>query len=330
MHGKRSWCAKIVFLTISVLALAAPNVQAEVGSTNKKPPAVKAADKPKPKEAPPMSFVVVRLSLSTCEPNCPEWIAADGRIENNTPAFLARLLAKPEYRKLPLILNSGGGKIFAAMEMGRLIRKYGMNTSVGYTSFVGCSPFEIKDGSCKPSADTKTYPAYAFAYRGYCFSACPLILLGGVVRIVDKDAQVGLHEPVDERHPYVDHFWVTWRMVQGKKITVSRKFINRTYLKTKTTIGVTPELKQKLLPYFKQMGGTPALIDEMGKAAPEKMNVIPWKAGERKKLGLVTDNSLDMHYLIDATHCLTYGKLSSNCVYAKERRPHIILPFDRG
>ena len=332
MIGKLIWRLLCGFLCLAVIAFGftAQDVTASASTTKKLPPVAKTTDKHKPQDAPPMSFVVVRLSLSTCEPNCPQWIAAEGRIENNTPAALARLLANPVYRKLPLILNSGGGKIFAALEMGRMIRKYGMNTSVGYTSFLNCNPFETKDGTCKPSADTKAYPAYAFAYRGYCFSACPLILLGGVVRIVDKDAHVGLHEPVDERHPYVDHFWIAWHMVNGKKVIVSRKLINRTYLKATTTVGVTPQLKQRLLPYFKEMGGSPALIDEMDKAAPEKMNVIAWKDGEREKLGLVTSNNQPLSLLTTAEHCKFAGTFRANCIYAKERKPHIFLPIDRS
>ncbi len=314
------------FCTITLNALTA---QAQTGSINSKPPAIEIPGRPVPKQPPSMRFVVVRLNLSTCEPNCPQWIAAEGRIENDTPAALARLLANPAYRKLPLILNSGGGKIFAAMEMGRMIRKYGINTSVGMTSFVSCNPFAVKDGSCKPSEDTKTYPAYAFAYRGYCFSACPLILLGGVVRIVDKNALVGLHAPLDESHPFVDHFMVSWHMVNGKKVIISRKFVNRTYLKPKKVVGVTAQLKQRLLPYFTQMGASPAIIDEMGKAAPEKMNVISWQNGAREKLGLVTSNDQLLSLFTTADHCKSSGAFSDNCVFAKQRKPHIALPVDR-
>ena len=317
--------AVISFLPPWTTAFASPMAY----HANKPQPSAKFLTKPKFNEAAPMSFVVVRLNLASCEPNCPQWIAAEGRIENSTPVALAKLLTNPEYRKLPVILNSGGGKIFAAMETGRLIRKFGMTTSVGYTSFVKCNPFKTKDGTCKPSADTKAYSAYAFANRGYCFSACPLILLGGVTRIIDKNAEVGLHEPVDERRPYIDHFWVAWHMVHGQKVIVSRRLLNRTYLKAVTMVGVTPDLKQKLLPYFKQMGGSPALIDEMSKATPDKINVIAQHGGAREKLGLATGLDLSLLLLTTAEHCKYKGWLKSNCVYVKQRSPHVFQPFER-
>ena len=296
--------------------LACGLVASEASAASKQAPTTA----PQPLQERSMAFAVARLATAACEPSCPEWIVADGKIMDGTAAAFAHFLSNPAYRKLPVILNSHGGKIYSAMAMGRMIRKYGMNTAIGYTSFVSCSPFETTDGTCKPSADTHAFQANVFAYRAQCFSACPLILLGGVTRIVDRNAAVGLHEPVDEPHPYVDHFWITWRMEQGKKHIISRKFVNRTYLQAKTLVGVTPRLKQKLLPYFKELGGSPAIIDEMGKAGPKDINLIVWSSGAREKLGLVTNNYLDLRYFISPDHC-KFGALNSNCIDIKERKP---------
>lgn len=39
-----------------------------------------------------MQFVVTRSSAPGCEPNCPEWISAEGDISAGTPALLKRTL----------------------------------------------------------------------------------------------------------------------------------------------------------------------------------------------------------------------------------------------
>ncbi|TIV22294.1 MAG: hypothetical protein E5V90_34440, partial [Mesorhizobium sp.] len=51
-----------------------------------------AAKEDPPDLGPTMRFVVVRSSATGCEPNCPEWISAEGTIEAGTPALFRRLL----------------------------------------------------------------------------------------------------------------------------------------------------------------------------------------------------------------------------------------------
>ncbi len=43
-------------------------------------------------EIPSMRFAVVRSNAPGCEPNCPEWISAEGTIEADTPGLLKRTL----------------------------------------------------------------------------------------------------------------------------------------------------------------------------------------------------------------------------------------------
>lgn len=61
-----------------------------------------------------------------------------------------------------LALNSPGGSVFDALEIGRAIRAAGTHTTVG-------------DGAI-------------------CLSACPYLLAGGVERSVSPDAMVGVHQ----------------------------------------------------------------------------------------------------------------------------------------
>ncbi len=260
-----------------------------------------------------MTFSVLRLSYVQCEPLCAQWIAADGEITDQTPAKLERLLANPSYRKFPILISSPGGRVYAAMKMGRLIRKYGMTTAVAQSSGLGCS----LSSTCVTlgSKDDVVHSGYVMPNRGYCNSACPLMLLGGVVRIGGGDIHIGLHQPHDDSPRWIDHYWDTWRMIKGKKHIISHRFVKRTYLKPLHIVGVTPQLKQIYLSYFKQMGGSPQILDEMAKASPSQNNDIPAYTNRRKELGLVTDNSLNFTAVVSEDHChYVNGDLAPNCV----------------
>ncbi|RUW99710.1 hypothetical protein EOA27_35240, partial [Mesorhizobium sp. M2A.F.Ca.ET.037.01.1.1] len=99
-----------------------------------------AAKEDPPDLGPTMRFVVVRSSATGCEPNCPEWISAEGTIEAGTPALFRRLLKTLDGRQLPIVVNSPGGNVDAALQLGRMIRKNKLDIAVGITEFSGCSP----------------------------------------------------------------------------------------------------------------------------------------------------------------------------------------------
>ncbi|TIS94081.1 MAG: hypothetical protein E5W87_34205, partial [Mesorhizobium sp.] len=68
-----------------------------------------------PDLGPTMRFVVVRSSAPGCEPICPEWISAEGSIEAGTPALFKRTLKALGGRKLPVVVDSPGGNVEAAL-----------------------------------------------------------------------------------------------------------------------------------------------------------------------------------------------------------------------
>lgn len=279
--------------------------------TSSKPPAAPIPEKTE-LGGKPMDFTVIRLSSGNCEPNCPEWIAAEGEITVKTPAKLARLLANPEYRKLPITLNSPGGAVYAAMDMGQMIRKYGMSTAVAWSNTRDCSDLN-KTPNCLPAAGP-VHLGYLNEYNAYCNSACSWMQLSGVVRIVGAGAELGLHQPHADYQPWIDHYWDTWRMVNGKKHIISHKFVKRTYLAQKHEVGVQKNEMQKYLSYIRQMGGSPDILVEMNKASPKDLNAFNHGSARLKELGLVTDETLNANALVSADHCKTFGKLSSNCV----------------
>ena len=85
----------------------------------------------------PMRILRVRSSDPACQPDCPEWIAAEGKIEVGTAQAFAGLGG----RRLPVLVNSPGGSVADAMAMGRLIRARGLAVAVARTVLEpGASP----------------------------------------------------------------------------------------------------------------------------------------------------------------------------------------------
>ncbi|TIU85827.1 MAG: hypothetical protein E5W03_09965, partial [Mesorhizobium sp.] len=82
---------------------------------------------------PSMQFAFVRSNAPGCEPTCPEWISAEGAIQADTPALFRRVLKILNGRKLPIVVNSPGGDVNAALTLGRLIRKNKLDIAVGKT-----------------------------------------------------------------------------------------------------------------------------------------------------------------------------------------------------
>lgn len=272
----RNSAAKILGLIVCLFA----GGQSAFSAT---PPAKTSSD-------PEMKFVIVRSGVGKCEPDCPEWIQAQGRISAGTATKLRKLLEDKSNRSLPILLNSGGGDMNVAIEMGRLIRKYKMTTTIGRTLFPLCDPYGPT--VCLPSVSNQSHRGMALDYGAYCMSACPLVLLGGSVRLVSAGAFLGLHQPLRVEHPYEDRYLVTYRMEQGKKVILSKKFVKRITLPSKQVVGVDKKLRPYLSGYVKEMGGALAIIDEMQKAAPSKINKIEYS--EMQNLGLATDTgSLD-------------------------------------
>lgn len=79
-----------------------------------------------------------------------------------------------------IVINSPGGNVSTALDLGRLIRKRGMNIIVGRTS------------TSEPPGAGRSFQSYE---AGICASACVFVLMAGVTRdIADEDSQVGVHQ----------------------------------------------------------------------------------------------------------------------------------------
>jgi hypothetical protein len=207
----------------------------------------------------PMNVVIVRLASTTCEPNCPEWIAARGEILPGTPARFRKVFKQLGNRKLPILIESPGGSIQAAVEIGKLIRKKGLEVGVAKTLIAPCAD---ESELCKTLAKRGVSLAIATSYGAYCNSACPMILSGGVQRYVSDRAYVGVHKPRRTLTREMIREKVSWRIKNGKKVITKREIVKRTKMKPTITDGYDKTLRRTLTAFYKQMGVDPAIIQE--------------------------------------------------------------------
>lgn len=243
-------------------------------------------EKPKQPWELPMKVVLVRGSFTGCEPNCPEWIMAEGEITDGTPAVFRKVLKQAGNRKLPVIISSPGGRINAAMDIGRMIRKAKLPVAVGSTYYHGCSPWEK---SCTlPKEAGGLYDGVGYGGNGFCFSACPLILAAGSERLAGTGVQVGLHEARQTWYREKIFYRETYRIVNGRKKVTSRKEVSRKRVGTFFKDGIDKGLRKRLLAYLRDMGVSAGFVDEMEKAPFTSINNL----GQAKliELQLVTSN----------------------------------------
>ncbi len=140
---------------------------------------------PRPRAEPPMRILRVVSSDKACAPDCPEWISAEGIIRPGSAAAFAHVVEGLNGRRLPVLISSHGGSVRDALEMGALIRAKGLAVAVARTL--------LED--CPERARACPDPRGAAVVGGAsCGSACPLVLAGGVERLVGPAPLVGVHE----------------------------------------------------------------------------------------------------------------------------------------
>jgi hypothetical protein len=139
---------------------------------------------------PPMQVYLVRSTEAGCEPHCPEWIAAQGKIEEGTAARFKKVVRQIGSRKVPVLIDSSGGRVSEAFEIGRLIRARGLDVVVGGTELVPCAP---SDRACRQAEARKIRLGLPQATQSKCASACAFVLAAGARRLVGSTAFVGLH-----------------------------------------------------------------------------------------------------------------------------------------
>jgi hypothetical protein len=135
----------------------------------------------------PMRFALLADgSPETCATTCRPLIAASGMITVDTArqfiAFVrdsALQTARGGQTDATVVLESDGGSVLGALDLGRAIRRFGFATAVGHV-IEHRSATSLKYGELTGRAD--------------CQSMCTFVLLAGVHRHVPPDAQVLVHQ----------------------------------------------------------------------------------------------------------------------------------------
>lgn len=126
-----------------------------------------------PARADDMSFRLATLATGHCGAQCPQVVAAEGEIVEETPgAFLNFIRSQVGGGRLHsiLLLDSPGGKVVASMELGHALRKLGMAVIVA-----------------------RVGPESGDLVSGRCYSACVYALMGGRKRVIPPQSSVGVH-----------------------------------------------------------------------------------------------------------------------------------------
>jgi hypothetical protein len=120
----------------------------------------------------PKSARCMEFSYAYNGGNCNDckWIKAEGLIDNNTPEDFRKFI-KDDIFEENIVFNSEGGTLNAAIELGKIIRQYGMNTSIGKTV--------VDDADSNENTTS-------IIEKGRCISACVIAFLGGVSRTAHK------------------------------------------------------------------------------------------------------------------------------------------------
>ena len=209
---------------------------------------------------PAMRFAIVRNASPSCEPLCPEWISASGTIIAKSPSKLRKVLKQLGGRKLPIVIDSNGGDVDAAMAMGRIIRKHKLNVSVGSTSFTPCHPDQK---GCKSPYQDGAFAGYSYPGFANCLSACPFVLAAGTKRSVSLWSQVGIHQITTTVTTIMTKYETTYRVVGGKRKTVNTKVLNRKTTGSYTTTKLSKSQRRQVDRYFTQMGVDKTLVERM-------------------------------------------------------------------
>ncbi|QIG47563.1 hypothetical protein G5V57_07355 [Nordella sp. HKS 07] len=271
-----------------------------------------AAGKAKPAQAegalgPAMRFVVVRSHTEGCEPNCPQWISAEGAVTRQTPALFKKFLKQVDKNRLPILINSPGGDLDASMAIGKLIRAHGLDVGVAWTLFAGCWP---DDKACKlPAEQRGVYDGIPVTWRAFCISSCTFILAGGRKRLaIGTTIAV---TPISVTLTNQKVFWEErYRMVNGKKKIISRKIVRRGPAKTTTTTKLDKASRRTLNTYAAAMGLGKGFLALFGKAIPTSIYYVTGHDALTAKLVTSMDSSRS---LVDNQLCQA-EPVADNCI----------------
>jgi hypothetical protein len=134
-------------------------------------------------------------------------IYLDGPVDPGATSRVVSLILAEHVTHAVVYLNSPGGSLVTAMQLGRVLREHAFDTRVG----------------------ARTTDATR-ATTGTCHSACPFILAGGVRRSLETASAIGLHRaanrvPVSDENAFqhvVETQVVEYLAEMGVRVEVAR------------------------------------------------------------------------------------------------------------
>lgn len=141
---------------------------------------------------PGMTVTVVRDSRPGCEPRCQQWIAAKGVIRPETPQKFEKVLGSLGKAMLPVVIDSPGGDLDAAMEIGRMIHRSGLDVVVADLAHDGCVP---GGKPCSKKERNRLPRGVPGGTQDGCSNVCALILAAGRQRVLASGKNIELRHP---------------------------------------------------------------------------------------------------------------------------------------
>lgn len=239
----------------------------------------------------PMQVRVARSAQPGCEPDCAEWISAQGRIvAGQTLQLVKSALRRLQGRKLPVFLYSGGGDVREALAIGRLIRTYGLDTAVIKTEFAACA---AGDTACGKQEAERKYRATP-RELAVCASACTFVLAGGIRRFAGPWTRIGVHQlqSFSTYAKILQHYRVTaWPDGRRSKTLVSERVLQRNTVRSEPGESRYNEIAQ----YFASMG-VAGNIMQLTRSAPNTS--VHWMtADELTSTQLITSRTTGLELL---------------------------------
>ncbi len=215
---------------------------------------VPATDKTAPVPPASMKVVLVTSSAEGCRPTCSEWIAAQGMIDSDTLPQFKKVLRALGSKKVPILIDSGGGVVDESLAIGRLIRAKELDVVVSKTTVLKC-----EDGApgCKGGKSQGPVIGMPVARLSKCASSCAFILAAGKRRIVGPMAFVGVHQVKTLRTTaqIQQKFRIEKQTVWGIPTETRRTLISEKLVNQRTTEAKTPDSAYaKIAKYFEEMG----------------------------------------------------------------------------
>lgn len=206
-----------------------------------------------------MAFLIVHDDRPDCAPRCGQWLAGVGRITENSYDRLQAALDATAAHPLPLILDSRGGQINAAISMGALLRERNVAVSVGKTMVGTCDASKTDCAIVPPSG--KMLSGYLVAEGARCVSACPFVFMGGTKRVIESPAILGIHRVTMLRQQGREEVAQGFGGVQAMKALASRD-------------GLPKPVRVRILHYLAAMGIDQEIFDLMMRTPPERMDIL--------------------------------------------------------